>query len=66
MKTTIQEHMLGFPMSLALSRARYLSHPSNRLHLSSSDDGFQSSIKKCKSEEQKNISFWLNIYKIVC
>ncbi|XP_011655497.2 putative GEM-like protein 8 [Cucumis sativus] len=51
MKTTIQEHMLGFPMSLALSRARYLSHPSNRLHLSSSDDGFQSSIKKYNGKD---------------
>ncbi|KAA0034083.1 GEM-like protein 4 [Cucumis melo var. makuwa] len=51
MKTTIQEHMLGFQMSLALSRARYLGHPLKRLHLSSSDDGSQSSIKKYNGKD---------------
>ncbi|XP_038893152.1 GEM-like protein 4 [Benincasa hispida] len=42
MKTTLQEYMLEFQMSLALVRARYLGHPSRHFHKSSSDDGSQS------------------------
>ncbi|KAL0539227.1 hypothetical protein IC582_023410 [Cucumis melo] len=46
MKTTLQEHILEFQMSLALAKARYLGHSLKHLRISSSNDGSQSLIKK--------------------
>ncbi|XP_023548950.1 putative GEM-like protein 8 [Cucurbita pepo subsp. pepo] len=51
MKITIQEHVLGAQMkSLGLARARFLADPSKHLHMSSSDDGYQS-IKKYNGKD---------------